>query len=265
MGYNVQVADGGYLGWKLLERTLDSQKQVFSKSAEIQRSRDYFVENISKVEAAEDLVGNYKLLSVALRAFGLDDDINNKYFIRKVLEADPDDKSSLINKLPDKRYEQLNAAFKLWNTPAPEGTTTTVDSKAITDMYVTRSFERNIGERHQEIEISLNAQRELKTLAEVDLSQKAKWYQIVGSKPLRKVFEGAFGLSSHFANLPIDRQVAELKSRTERLMGSSDIDQFSDSAKLDHLLKYYLIRNQAAQSASMSRYSSALAILSNRG
>jgi len=130
---------------------------------------------------------------------------------------------------------------------------------------VTRSFEKNIGERHQEIEISLNAQRELKTLAEVDLSQKAKWYQIVGSKPLRKVFEGAFGLSSHFANLPIDRQVAELKSRTERLMGSSDIDQFSDSAKLDHLLKYYLIRNQAAQSASMSRYSSALAILSNRG
>ena len=97
MGYNVQVADGGYLGWKLLERTLDSQKQVFSKSAEIQRSRDYFVENISKVEAAEDLVGNYKLLSVALRAFGLDDDINNKYFIRKVLEADPDDESSLIN------------------------------------------------------------------------------------------------------------------------------------------------------------------------
>lgn len=265
MAYNVQVADGGYLGWKLLERTMESQKQVFSKSSEIQRSRDYFVENISGIESAEDLVGNYKLLSVALRAFGLDADINNKYFIRKVLEADPDDDSSLINKLPDKRYEQLNAAFKLWNNPASEDAPAAIDSKEISEMYLTRSFEKNIGERYQEIEISLNAQRELKTLAEVDLSENAKWFQVIGSRPLRKIFEGAFGLSSHFANLPIDRQVSELKSRTEKLLGSSDIAQFSDSDKLEHMIKYYLIRNQAAQSASTNRYSAALTILSNAG
>jgi hypothetical protein len=110
MSYNVQVANGGYLGWKILERTAETQKAVFAKSAEMQRSRDYFVQNISKIQSAENLVGDYKLLSVALRAFGLDDDMNNRFFIRKVLEADPQDETSLVNRLPDKRYQKLNAA-----------------------------------------------------------------------------------------------------------------------------------------------------------
>ena len=99
MTYNVQVGNGGYLGWKLLQRTLDTQQSAFSRSTELQRSRDYFTENISTIRSAEDLVSNYKLLSVALRAFGLDDDLNNRFFIRKVLEADPQDKTSLVNRL----------------------------------------------------------------------------------------------------------------------------------------------------------------------
>lgn len=89
MTYNVQVGTGGYLGWKLLERTSERQRAIFEKDPQIQNSRDYFTQNISKVEDAEDLVSNYKLLSVALRAFGMDDDLKNRAFIKKVLEADP--------------------------------------------------------------------------------------------------------------------------------------------------------------------------------
>lgn len=263
MAYNVQVADGGYLGWKLLERTMTTQKEAFEKSAEVQRSRDYFTENISSVETAEALVSNYKLLQVALRAFGLDDDINNKYFIRKVLEADPDDEASLINKLSDKRYEQMNAAFKLWETPKEEGAHPALDSQAISDMYLTRSFEKNIGQSDQDIEIAMNAQRELAALAAASTSDDTKWYTIVGSKPLRRVFEGAFGLDKNFAQLPIDRQVSELKDRTEKLLGSSDISQFADPNKVENLIKYFLIRTQVMESASATPYSTALAILSN--
>ncbi len=260
MTYNVQVGNGGYLGWKLLQRTLDTQQSTFARSAELQQSRDYFTENISKIHSAEDLVKNYKLLSVALRAFGLDDDQNNRFFIRKVLEADPKDETSLVNRLPDKRYAKLNAAFAFWS--APGTTADKLSAETITDMYTKRSFERNIGLQHQEIELALNAKRELAEMARSTVSNDTKWLQIIGSKPLRKVFEGAFGLGQNFASLPIDRQVSEFKARTDRMMGSSDFGQFVDSSKIETLTKHYLLRTQISKTEVSSRYSIALTLIS---
>ncbi len=260
MSYNVQVANGGYLGWKILERTAETQKAVFAKSAEMQRSRDYFVQNISKIQSAENLVGDYKLLSVALRAFGLDDDMNNRFFIRKVLEADPQDETSLVNRLPDKRYQKLNAAFGFWKSPSDR--TGTIGSEAISEMYTTRSFEKNIGKQHQEIELALNAKRELATISSADTSNDTKWLQIIGSKPLRKVFEGAFGLGSNFVKLPIDRQLSELKRKADQTIGSSDLGQLSNEDRAETLIKRYLLRSQIDTSQNTSKFSIALTLLS---
>lgn len=260
MTYNVQVGNGGYLGWKILERTYDMQSAAFSKSADLARSRDYFVENISKVQSAADLVGDYKLLGVALRAFGLDDDLQNKFFIRKVLEADPNEKASIINKLHDKRYEKLNAAFGFWDSTGETAKKLTADE--IVSMYTTRSLEKNIGERHQEIELALNARRELSELAGTDSSNDAKWLQIIGSKPLRKIFEGAFGLGKSFVNLPIDRQLSELKARADQRTGSAEISQYSDQDNVESLIKLYLLRSEIDATAATSKFSVALTLLS---
>lgn len=260
MTYNVQVGNGGYLGWKLLQRSMDTQQSAFAKSTELQRSRDYFAENISSIRSAEDLVKNYKLLSVALRAFGLEDDLNNRFFIRKVLESDPQDESSLVNRLPDKRYAKLNAAFAFWN-PA-DASSDKLSAEAITDMYTRRAFERNIGQQYQEIELALNAQRELAEIASSTVSNDTKWLQIIGSKPLREVFEGAFGLDKSFASLPIDRQVSEFKARADRMTGSSDVGQFADKDSIEALTKRYLLRMQMTPTGTSSRFSIALALIS---
>lgn len=260
MTYNVQAGNGGYLGWKLLQRTLDTQQTAFSKSTELQRSRDYFTENISTVRSAEDLVKNYKLLSVALRAFGLDDDLNNRFFIRKVLEADPQDKASLVNRLPDKRYAKLNAAFAFWDTPG--ATASKLPTATIADMYTTRSFEKNIGQQHQEIELALNAKRELAEIGSATVSNDTKWLQIIASKPLRKVFEGAFNLGKNFASLPIDRQVAEFKSRANRMMGSDDVQKLSNGDNIETLTRNYLLRTEMAAFDVSSRFSIALKLIS---
>ncbi len=81
------------------------------KSPVIQRDTDYFLENIGKIDTAEDLVNDRRLLSVALGAFGLDEDIDSKYFIRKVLEDGTLDPEALSNKLADKRYLDFSQAF----------------------------------------------------------------------------------------------------------------------------------------------------------
>ncbi|MDS9466070.1 DUF1217 domain-containing protein [Paracoccus sp. MBLB3053] len=259
MSYLVQAGNGGYLGWKILERTASVQRAVLEKDAQITASRDYFAERLPQVTAAEDLVSDYKLLSVALRAFGLDNDIGNRQFIRRVLEADPDDSSSLVNRLSDKRYLRLNKALGLGSGTEPASDR--MDSGSILDLYVTRSFEKNVGSSHAEIELALNARRELPELAKSDSAENTKWYQIIGSTPLRKIFEGAFGLSSSFGQLDVDRQVEELKLRCEQMTGSSDPSQFIETGAVEDLIKTYLLRSQFSSGSVYSPFSTALAIL----
>lgn len=259
MTYNVQAGSGGYLGWKLLQRTSERQREIFEKDPQIQNSRDYFTQNISSVKDADDLVSNYKLLSVALRAFGLDDDLNNRAFIKKVLEADPDDSKSMVNRLTDKRYLQLNQAFGLG--ASDDATAKTIDASSISDLYVTRSFEKNIGEQHEEIELALNAERELPALIDRSSSDNTKWYQITASTALRTVLAGAFGFPSSFTNMSVDRQVAELKSGMKKMFGSADISALSQPENLDKLVKSYLIRSQINASGISTSYSTALTIL----
>lgn len=259
MSYNVQVGTGGYTGWKILERTMERQRDVFSQNYAVRSYKDYFSNKFPEVATAEQLVADYKLLTVALRAFGLESDINNRFFIRKILESDPDDSTSLVNRLADKRYLKLNQALAFHDTP--DERENKLEPLSIIEKFETRSFEKNIGERYTEIELALNAQREIAEIADLNISENAKWYQILASKPLRRIFEGAFGLGSSFASLPIDRQLSDMKHRTERLTGSDSVSQFSSSVALDSVLKRFLLLGQLNISSANTRYTTALAIL----
>ncbi|MDT1061440.1 DUF1217 domain-containing protein [Paracoccus sp. CPCC 101403] len=259
MTYQVQVGQGGYTGWKLLERTAETQRATLARDPEILRSRTYFAEKLPQVKTADQMVSDYRLLNVALRAFGLEADMKNRLFIKKVLEADPNDSNSIVNRLSDKRYLNLNKALGMGQ--AGGATESAADVGAILDLYVSKTFERNIGDRYQEIELALNARRELPALAESGSSDNTKWYQILGSQPLRKIFEGAFGLGSTFGRLPVDRQVDEMKTRLEKMTGSSSVAQFAEPEKLENLLKTYLLRSSINSGASATPYSAALTIL----
>ncbi|WP_323717988.1 DUF1217 domain-containing protein [Paracoccus aminovorans] len=257
MTYNVQVGSGGYTGWKTLERTMARQRQAFSQDTSIKSAQKYFSEKMPSAKSADDLIGDYRLLTVALRAFGLDSDINNRFFIKKVLESDPNDESSLVNRLADKRYLNLNQAMKVGGAETPKP----VDVEAILTNYDTRSFEKNIGERHSDIELALNAQRELPQIAAADISENAKWYQILGSKSLRKIFEVSYGLGNSFAALPIDRQLTEIKAKTAQFSGSDSASQFESITSLDSMLRRYLLRSQIVNSSINSSHVSALTLL----
>lgn len=257
MTYNVQVGSGGFSGWKILERSMSRQKEVFAKTLSEKSAQEYFMRNISKVNSADELVRDYKLLTVSLRAFGLDADVNNRFFIKKVLESDPADEASLVNRLADKRYLQMNQALKL----GMESPTGEIDVSDLAEKYVDRSFEKNIGERYPEIELALNAQRELPSLADSTVSDNAKWYHILGSKALRKVFEVAYGLGSSFSALPIDRQLSEIKAKAEKITGSNSASQFKSSDETEKLIRIYLLRNQVNSSSSQSSHANALTLL----
>ena len=101
------VPTGGLTGWTLLNRTLDQQTQLFNAAPSLQRDTEYFRQNISEVQNAEALVSDRRLLRVALGAFGLGDDINNRAFIKAILEQGTDDRGALANRLSDSPIQAI--------------------------------------------------------------------------------------------------------------------------------------------------------------
>lgn len=261
MSFTPVVPFGGYAGWKFLVRTREAQKQAFAESPALQRDEAYFRQKIGSINSAEELVADRRLLSVALDAFGLGDDIDNKYFIRKVLEDGTLDAGALANKLADKRYLEFSKAFGFGDFNVPR-TRLSDFADGILASYETRQFEEAVGTQSEAMRLGLNAERELAKLSGRNISNDAKWFSVMGSAPMREVFQTALGLPSSFAAIDIDQQLTSLKDRAERVFGSSDIAQFSDPRKVEDLVRLYLLRAEAQGAGSVySAQSAALTLL----
>jgi hypothetical protein len=224
----------GYAGWAFLKRTMTAQTKAFEADPVNARDEAYFREKIGSVKTAEQLVGDRRLLKIALGAFGLEGDINNRYFIRKVLEDGTLNTGALSSKLADKQYERLSAAFGFGDFSTPS-----------LSAYKSHSFEVAVGEQNSELRLALNASRELPVLAaKTTASADTKWYTILGNAPLRSVFQKALGLPTSFAALDLEQQLVMIKAKAESQLGSSDVAQFSDATKVEGLVKRYLLRSE---------------------
>lgn len=261
MSFTPIVPMAGYAGWAFLQRTMDSQKAAFEASPALQTEEEYFRKKIGTVGSAEELVSDRRLMKVALGAFGLEGDINNTFFMRKVLEEGSTEKTALANKLTDKSYLALSEAFGFGKATAPE-TGKAGFADTILAKYANQQFETAVGEQNSDMRLALNAQRELAELAGKDSSDKSKWYAVLGSEPLRQVFETAFGLPSSFGSLDLDQQVRSLQDKMDRLLGSESITSFKDPAQIDTLLKRYLTMSQITNSTATSP---ALQLLQSNG
>jgi len=261
MNFQPVVPFGGFAGWSFLQRTMVSQKKAFDQSAAMNRDIAYFRDNISKVTSAEALVADRRLLGVALGAFGLDSDINNRYFIKKVLSDGTLTNDALANKLADKRYLKLSQAFGFGDFSVPN-TQLSDFADGIVKSYRTRQFEIAVGDQNPDMRLAMNLSRELGDLAASSSGDNTKWYSVMGSIPLRKVFETAFGLPSAFGALNIDKQLDIFRQRASRSFGNGEVSQFQDPAKIAELVRRFLVRSDLNNTASSySPASTALILL----
>jgi len=193
----------GLTGWRFLNDSLETQEKLFNSSPDISRDVDYFNENIGDVKTLDDLMGDRRILKVALGAFGLGDEINKGAFVRKVLEEGTEDRSAFAVRLNNSDYLDMARTFDF-----SSGELTLSDSQRanITKQYQEETFEVSLGEVDNSMRLALNFQRDIAEIADQGLSENAGWFKVMGSVPLRTVFESAFNMPSGFAQLDIDRQ-----------------------------------------------------------
>lgn len=263
MTYQPVIPGGGNLGWTFLKQTRESQQAAFDSSTTIQNNSDYFRENIAEVSSAEELVSDRRLLSVALGAFGLDDDINNSFFVQKVLEEGSIDPESFANRLADKRYLAMAEAFAFDLSPANTALRDFPDE--ILESYKVRQFEIAVGEQNQDLRLALDAEREIAELAKQEYEEDTAWFMIMGNPALREVFEFALGLPSELAAVDIDQQLEIFRDKSDRLFGVTNPAEFVDPELQEKLVRNFLFRSELdAASSATSRGTVALSLLQSQ-
>lgn len=258
MSYSPILLDGGVTGWHFLKRTAERQKAVFEKGHAMASDRAHLQKNAQKVSSVDELFSDRRLLRITLTAFGLEGDLSKSALIRQVIESDPNDRNSLANRLSDDRYVDL--AKKLRPLVTGEALSSTTITSLLSE-FNRQSFEAAIGGESESMRIALVGQRLLRELSDNMQSDRANWYTILGTPPLRKLFEGFLNLPSSFTNLDIVRQQEIIQNRVHRQLGISSFAELSDVDKQERIIEGFLLQEQLKEFDILGSHSIALAIL----
>ena len=259
MTFQPAIPIGGYAGWTLLDRTMDRQLEAFSKNPVNERDMQYFRENIGLIVSAEELVADYRLLRVSLGAFGLQDDLPNRAFIRKALEEGTTNSDAFVNRLADKRYRTFSEAFGFGEVAVPK---TLVPGFAddILSRFERVEFERAVGEQDEELRLALNLERELPEIAAEAPDMDTGWLSIMGNPPLRTAMETALGLPSSIALIDIDQQLEAFKDKARTILGTDDLTQIATEEGIEDVVKNYLGRAQLANFSNATAAPGSIAV-----
>ncbi|MEM9317768.1 MAG: DUF1217 domain-containing protein [Pseudomonadota bacterium] len=256
MSFQPVVPLSGMAGWAFLSKTLDAQTEAYSRAPINARDMEYFRENIGQVFTAEELVSDYRLLRVALGAYGLQEDLPNRAFVRTILADGTTDPEALSNRLADKRYSAFSEAFGFGEVALPK-TLETGFADTILARFERQEFERAVGEQNNDMRLALNLQRELPEILSEGLENDNAWLTVMGNPPLRSAFETALGLPESFGLIDIDQQLETLKDRARSILGTDNLSEIATDDGIENVIQNYLGR---AQIASVTNIASPAAI-----
>lgn len=259
MSFQPTLPMGGLAGWSLLTRTKARQEAAYSATPARKTEIAHFEKRFASISSAKDLVRDRTVLGVVLGAFGLQDDIQNRAFIQRVIETGTEGRSALSNRLADKRYAALASAMAHL-APGGSGVPPPDLSATIVGNHQSRSFEIAVGEQNQTFRLALSAERDLPAVLGSFTSDRARWFGILGNPPLRKVLETALGLPKEFAALPLEQQADRMQAAARQRFGASSVEALADPKTLGRVVQRFLV--MSAVQAGVSAFSPALTLLS---
>lgn len=265
MSFAPIIPTTGLAGFRLLVATEATQRAVFDRQPEIQRDVDYFTEKIGEVKTAADLVADRRLLRVALGAFGMDEEIDKRAFLRKILEEGTEDNDAFANRFVDPRYKKLANAFGFGNIGGAR-TGFIAFPAEITDAYKERQFEIAVGEQNETMRLALNFRREIRNLATGPDPEGAGWFAAMGDIPVRRVLEGALGLPADISQIDVDRQRDDFRRAADRVFGSPSLAAFTDEELVDDAIRRFIARRSIDEGPGLATPgATALALLTPGG
>lgn len=257
---------GGYAGWRIFNRSADQQRETFAGLQTVQRDIDYLRAHIGDALTSESLIGDRRLLRIALTAFGLESEIDKKAYIRRVLDDGTDRGDAFANRINDPRWREFSRAFGYGNITGPR---TLLDSfnRSLATMYVDRAFEARVGDVSADMRLALNFRREIVKIANHPDADRIGWFQIMGQRPLRAVMEAALGLPASLGAIDIDKQNEIFSEAAARQLGDPSAAAFRDPANVEDAIRKFFLRRdlEGGAASNATRGAAALALLTGAG
>ncbi len=218
---------GSQLALNLIDRTKDRQMETLRSEAQHKRAAEQFRERIGSITTPEEFVKDFEVYSFVMRAFDMEDQIFGKGMIRKVLESDPSDDTSLVNRLTQSSFGELHNAmgFTTENGPQVPDFTDPEWQDAIVDQY----FETQFRNEHNDLNSTVGTVLELRTKVE-DIDT---WYDVLKDKEISEFFRKALFLPDQMATLDVDMQVKIFEKKF-------DLTKLSDPREVESLVTRFI-------------------------
>jgi hypothetical protein len=223
-----------------VEQNLPRMQQMTANEPAVKTASAYYEANIGKVSSISELVNNYRLLSYALDAYGLGDQVNAKALVTQVLQGGISNPKSLANTLPNPAWRAFAAAFNFSNGGASVSSQAAIS--ATTNDYVEQQLESDQGQQDVGVQLALYFERVAPTVTNA--------YGILGDPNLLQVVQTIFGLPPESSSTNIDQEAAtisklmplsdlqdptKLKQLTERFTAMYDLDYGPESGSTNTL------------------------------
>ena len=206
-----------------IENNLARYQKQEAQQTSVKTATAYYQANIGNVKSADDLIGNYRLLSYALQAFGLGDQINNKALIKKVLQEGTSSASALANTLPNVNWKKFAQAFNFSATGAAAPTSSTSVAATVSD-YDEQQLEADQGQTDPGVQLALYFTRVAPSVT--------GGYSVLADTNLLQVVQTIFNLPATANSAQIDKEATAIS----KLVPVADLQ---DPAKVEKLAERF--------------------------
>ncbi len=248
----------GLTGWNYLKATMSRQMEVFDRSPDIQRDVEYLKENLKNDMSLDDFMADNRLLRISLSVHGLGEEAYKKAFVRKILEEGGYSQDAFAVRLNNPQYLDFTKMFDF-----SSGTLSRINTMdEIVQQYKDEMFEQELGNVDDNMRLALNFEREIINIPKGISSEKAGWYKVMGSLPLRRVMETALNLPPQLSQIDLEQQVGIFADRAEKLLGIESIQDFTKPEVVEKAIQRFFLNDQLRSGPSTSTPgSAALALL----
>ena len=219
-----------------VNKNLRGQLAAGAATTAVKSATDYYLANIGKVKTVADFVGNYRLFSYAMTAYGLGDMVSAKGLMTKVLDGGVTSSSALANTLSDPRYKAFATAFDF----AGKGSAATSAASATTATtanYVEQTLETNEAKQNNGVALALYFKRNASSITSA--------YGLLGDSKMLTVVQTAFGISPTTGETDIDTQAAYL----DKVLNIKDLQ---DPTKVEKLIERFTSQYDASSSSNVT-------------
>ena len=206
-----------------IEHNLSRYQTMTAAEPTVKSASDYYKAKIGKVTTIDQFVGNYRLLSYALQAYGLGNQINSTALIKKVLQEGVTSSKALANTLPNTAWKAFAKAFDFVDSGAtPPKSASSVATT--TGNYVEQQLESDQGQSDPGVQLALYFKRVAPTIT--------SGYGILADKNLLEVAQTIFSLPATSSSAQIDAEATQFS----KLLPTASL---TNPTKLNNLIERF--------------------------